>query len=303
VKDLLRRVLNLPRYGALALRDPQQSVEVWLEGWGEPRDVTCNQVVACLRPFTIGIILSEQVGEGILRLCFYRRGSRRLMGRLHLKAVGSIPLTGRHFCLFEVAGCDNYCVSPLPLRAYDLREQARAERRQRRNPHNFRMTHPDIRASHVFYICPRPVVLVSVEHEGAGNLFPMDLIGPTDSAYFSMALRLTSPAVELMRQSRRMALAGVPFSHKDTAYKLGEHHRKAAIDWETLPFPLERSAQFGLPVARDALRVREVQVEECHTVGSHMVFLTSVVSDTPGVRPQEQQLFHAFYGTGNMPPD
>jgi flavin reductase (DIM6/NTAB) family NADH-FMN oxidoreductase RutF len=116
-----------------------------------------------------------------------------------------------------------------------------------------------------------------------------------------MALRLTSPAVELMKQSRRMALAGAPFSQKDVAYKLGEHHRKARIDWDTLPFATRLSSQFGLPVSKDALRVREVRVEEFHAVGSHMLFLTSVVSDTLGDPPTEKQLFHAFYGTRQPP--
>jgi flavin reductase (DIM6/NTAB) family NADH-FMN oxidoreductase RutF len=163
------------------------------------------------------------------------------------------------------------------------------------------MTHADIRASHVFYICPRPVVLVTVEHQGTGNMFPMDLIGPTGSPWFSIALRLTSPAVDLMRQSRRLALASVPISYKDIAYKLGEHHRKVRIDWDSLPFRVQRSSQFGLPVAQAALRVREVRIEECHPVGSHMLFLTAPVSDTRRDPPVGKQLFHAFYGT-NRPP-
>ena len=302
MKGWLRRALNLPRYGAVALDDPQQSVEVWLEGLDQPRDVTRNNVVAALRPFTIGIMLDSSAppeGRG-LRLAF-RDGSARLLGVLHLKAGESVPVPGFRFCLFEVAECENYCVSRFQLRVYDGREQWRAERRQRRNPHNFRMTHPDIRASRAFYICPRPVLLVTVQHNGAGNMFPMDLVGPTDSPWFSMALRLTSPAVELMRQSRRMALAGVPFAYKEIAYKLGEHHRKERIDWDSLPFPVQPSASFGLPVASAALRVREVQVEECHTVGSHMLFRTSVVSDSRRDPPAEKQLFHAFYGTGNPP--
>ena len=81
---------------------------------------------------------------------------------------------------------------------------------------------PDLRASHVFYICPRPVVLVSVEHEGAGNLFPMDLIGPTDSPWFSMALRSTSPAVRLMQRSRRMALAEHPVRISGNCLRAGQ---------------------------------------------------------------------------------
>ncbi len=327
MKALLRRALNLPRYGAVALNDPQHSVEVSLEGLERPRDVTRNNVVAALRPFTVAIMLENgtTLDNRKLRLCFRGRTSGRSLGVLHLKPAGAIPLEGRLLCLFEIAECENYCVSQLQLLTYDIREEWRADRRQRRNPHNFRMTHPDIRASHVFYICPRPVVLVTVEHEGAGNMFPMDLIGPfprdligpfprdligpfprdligtTDSPWFSMALRLTSPAVELMKQSRRMVLTSAPFSYKDVAYKLGEHHRKARIDWGTLPFATRPSAQFGLPVAEAGLRVREVRVEEWHTVGSHMLFLTSVVSDTSREPSVEKQLFHAFYGTRRTP--
>ncbi|MEI9974800.1 MAG: hypothetical protein WDO73_23785 [Ignavibacteriota bacterium] len=143
--------------------------------------------------------------------------------------------------------------------------------------------------------------LVSVEHNGAGNIFPMDLVGPTDSPWFSMALRLTSPAVELIRQSRRMAVASVPFSQKAIAYKLGEHHAKTHIDWDSLPFAIERSPQFHLPVAAGALRVREVYVDRCQEVGSHMLFLTLPVSDTLCQPPVESQLFHAFYGTRQPP--
>jgi len=305
LKQPLRWALNLPRYGPVALKDPQSTVEVWLEGPEAPRDVTANNVVASLRPFTVGIMLGESAPppseEQKPRLCFRDRSSQRLLGVLHLSPAGAIALPGYRFCLFEIKSCENYCVSRLQMRAYDLREQWRAERRQHRNPHNFRMSHEGIRCSHAFYICPRPVVLVTVEHGVSGNMFPMDLIGPTDSPWFSMALRLTSPAAELMRQSRRMALASVPFSYKEFAYRLGEHHRKASIDWNSLPFPFEPSPQFHLPVAKAALRTREVQVEECRTVGSHMLFLTSLVSDTHSEQAREKQLFHAFYGTRHSP--
>jgi hypothetical protein len=131
VKALLRRALNLPRYGAVALDDPQKSIEVWLEGLDQPRDVTSNNVVAALRPFTVAIVLDNGLspfGNRPLRLCFRDGKSGRLRGVLHLKFAGAIPLAGRQFCLFEMAGCENRCVSPIQLRAYDLREKWRAER-------------------------------------------------------------------------------------------------------------------------------------------------------------------------------
>ena len=68
----LRYLVNSPRYGPLGLHDPQQPVEVFLEGLGEPRNVTRNNVVAALRPFTIGIMFdagSPPIPEGLrLRL-------------------------------------------------------------------------------------------------------------------------------------------------------------------------------------------------------------------------------------------
>jgi flavin reductase (DIM6/NTAB) family NADH-FMN oxidoreductase RutF len=156
------------------------------------------------------------------------------------------------------------------------------------------MTPADVRGIHVFYICPRPVVLVSVEHEASGNLFPMDLIGPTDSPWFSMALRSTSPAVRLMQQSRRMALSGVPFAYQAIAYELGKHHRLSNIDWDALPFPTTRSPLFHLRVPDAALRVCEVYVHEFHEVGSHVLFLTTVERESIPEGAQGPQLFHSF---------
>jgi flavin reductase (DIM6/NTAB) family NADH-FMN oxidoreductase RutF len=296
MKQRLRKLVNLPRYGAVGLHDPQQRIQVWLQGVGEPIDVTQNNVVAALRPFTIGVMLNRSFPEnlnGPVRLCMQeRRESGRLLGVIHLRFVRSIPLPEHRFCLFETTGCENFCVGRLNLRLYNFYERVRAELRQRRNPHNFRMTPTDLRCSHVFYICPRPVVLVTVEHEGASNMFPMDLIGPTDSPWYSMALRSTSPAVQLMQQSRRMALAGVPLPYKAAAYEMGKHHRQTSIDWADIPFRTVPSPLFGLPVPEAALRIREVRVQEFHEVGSHILFITTIERETPG--NDGLQLFHSF---------
>jgi flavin reductase (DIM6/NTAB) family NADH-FMN oxidoreductase RutF len=127
----------------------------------------------------------------------------------------------------------------------------------------------------------------------------MDLIGPTDSPWYSMALRSTSPAVRLMQQSRRMALASIPFTYKAIAYELAKHHKQASIDWSTLPFATMPSPLFGLRVPEAALRVREVSVQEVHEIGSHTLFLTSVERETAGA--DGLQLFHSFRRPGTEP--
>lgn len=300
VKQHLRSILNHPRYGPLGLYDPQSYVEAWLHGLDQPRDVTRNNVVAALRPFTIGIMLgrNEIVPEHRpFRLLMRHRESEQMLGSIELRLTRRISLPDHQFCLFETNGCQNRCVSAPNLQLYYLRKWYRTKLRQRKNLYNFQMTPADLRASYVFYICPRPVVLVTVAHGDSGNMFPMDLIGPTDSPWYSMALRKTSPAVRLMEESGRMALASTPFAYQQIAYDLGKHHQETSIDWSRLPFARKCSPEFGLPVAEAALKVREVEVREFHDVGSHILFITSIVRETtPRSDPDTggPQLFHAF---------
>ena len=235
-----------------------------------------------------------QAGQPLRLSMHDRRRPQHVLGALHLRLARTIELPEHRFCLFELGGSENLCVSSLSLCLYYLQEQWRMRQRRRTNPYNFHMTPRDVRGIHVFYICPRPVVLVSVEHEASGNLFPMDLIGPTDSPWFSMALRSTSPAVRLMQQSRRMALSGVPFAYQAIAYELGKHHRLSNIDWDALPFATTRSPLFHLRVPEAALRVCEVTVHEFHEVGSHVLFLTRVERVTIPDAAEGPQLFHSF---------
>jgi flavin reductase (DIM6/NTAB) family NADH-FMN oxidoreductase RutF len=281
------------------LDDPQEAVEVWLRGPSESKDVTRNNVIAALRPLTIGVMFGRnesqpQAGHPLRLSMHDRHTPQQVLGALLLRLVRTIELPEHRFCLFELDGRENLCVSPLSLRLYYLQEQRRMRQRLRTSPYNFQMTPQDVRGIHVFYICPRPVVLVSVEHEASGNLFPMDLIGPTDSPWFSMALRSTSPAVRLMQQSRRMALSGVPFAYQAIAYELGKHHRLSNIDWDALPFTTTRSPLFNLRVPDAALRVCEVTVHEFHEVGSHVLFLTTVERESIPDVAKVPQLFHSF---------
>src|ERR1700732_4573655 len=102
IKERLK-ALVLPYYGPVALHDPQCEVEVWLRGAGQPMDVTYNNVVAALRPFTLGVMFDAndlRPFDGKPRLCFHERaGRKRLLGVIHLRQARSIPLPAHRFCL------------------------------------------------------------------------------------------------------------------------------------------------------------------------------------------------------------
>jgi len=132
----------------------------------------------------------------------------------------------------------------------------------------------------IAYLCPRPVVLVSVDAPGHRNIFPMDLIGPLDrSGLFSLALRSTNVSVPTMREVRRVALSGIPATMKAVVYKLAAHHKQPLADWNELPFPVRPSREFGIPAVAAALHIRELAIVHSQEVGSHTLFLGRIVSD------------------------
>jgi len=55
--------------------------------------------------------------------------------------------------------------------------------------------------------------------------------------------------------------------------KLTSHHKKQQVDWEALPFQALRSPRLSLRIPDIALRVREVELLDFQTVGSHTLFV------------------------------
>jgi flavin reductase (DIM6/NTAB) family NADH-FMN oxidoreductase RutF len=153
----------------------------------------------------------------------------------------------------------------------------------------------ELHALFAFYICPRPVVLVSVQDEARSNIFPMDLIGSVAPGYFSMALHSTSSGASLIESSRRVALSSVPIDQTAVAYELGKNHKRVGFCWDDVPFRTTLSSTFGIPIPDFALRVRELQIEDVRSLGSHRFFLGRIVRDE--WRSQGSQLFfiHGFY--------
>lgn len=296
---MLKRVLlgphAIPQWVPIGLHDPQDQVDVLLCARGDVRDVTRNNVVAALRPLTIGLTLpADETPARRADLLFReRRESGTLLGTIGLEFSTSIPVGSYRYWLCGTLGHTNRCLAP-PRRWFHELRQVRAMFRSK-EAFNFRLAPMELLRLFVFYCCPRPVSLVTVGWQDALNMFPMDLIGETEAGVFSMALRRTSPAVELIRQSKRLTLSGAPDDLRDHVYALGKHHRVRTIDVSALPFETEPSPLLRLPMLKSAVRVREIEVLETSVVGSHQLFLTRVLHDER--RSRAPQMFHAsgFY--------
>jgi len=221
-------------------------------------------------------------------LVFRQTSDGAELGRIGLRKTMSIPLSEGHYRVFAAVGHSDRCLGPARRSLHYVYQWWKS--RSRGEPHKFRMEFLDFLRLWTFYVCPRPVALISVQHDGADNMFPMDLIGPTETGYFSLALRNTSPSVELISKSPRIALSEIPVELAEAVYTLGKHHRLRNIDLTALPFDVEVSSEFRLPVPSAALGVVELHVERIHALGSHVVFLARPVSDQR--RCSGRRMFH-----------
>jgi flavin reductase (DIM6/NTAB) family NADH-FMN oxidoreductase RutF len=304
VREGLKRLLlgsaNVRRQCVVGMCEPQSEISAWLHGFGEPLDVTRSNVIASARPLTIGIGIGrrfELAGTrgGQASLKFRETRKNRLLGEISLRMTEAIPVGNDQLCLFETLSSRNYCVPRARLWFRKLYDAWRAWQSERSETLVFRMRQDELRSVFAFYICPRPVVLVTVAHEGAGNIVPMDLIGPVGATHFTLALHNTSAALPLIQQSRRIALSSVPLNHTSLAFELGGNHKKASIDWHDLPFATASSAAFGLPVPQFSLRVREMEIEVIRTLGSHTLFIARTTEDQRWADGPQLFQIHGFY--------
>lgn len=279
---LKRRVRTLPQWVAIATREPQEAVEIAMVTAGRQVNVTRTSVVASLRPFTLAIGLDERVSATIdgghePELRFTDSASRRTVAVLKLRHVRTEIAAGATIGFFEVRHGTHYCLRR--PHAYWNRWRQNHAMRKNRDPGNFSMPPESVQNMMMFYICPRPVVLVSVEDSNHSNVFPMDLIGPISSDHFTLALRSTSQSVATMQSVRRVALSDIAATDRAIAYRLGAHHKNVKVDWSALPFGIKRSDNYSLPYPDSALRVREIDILNAETIGSHTFFVTKIVSD------------------------
>src|SRR6202044_31566 len=245
-------------------------------------DVTRAAVVAALRPLTLGVGLDAQLIHALEdssqpQLHFVDLEAGRTVGTLQLQHIRNWSTAGTAIGLFEVQRGTHRCVA-WPYRPWNRWLQNRRLLRRKHDPSNFFMPPEAVQQQMIFYICPRPVVLVSVDDGSHSNLFPMDLIGPISADYFTLALRSTSPSIATMKSARRVALSDVPARDYATAYKLGIHHKNVKVEWDHLPFEIQRSRHFSLPCPAIALRVREIEILDFDTIGSHTFFVTQIAS-------------------------
>lgn len=280
---------DLRQWAPVALQDSSAEVEVLATAVGAAASEVCDGgvTVASLRPLMFVVKNTNSKLDRPLRISLRERATQRVIATIDCQFAAKV-CTGKGSDLLQYHPTSVRFRIPITRLWLSAGYQKFSSWRRMRtkDPYNFEMRGMELRSLQVFYIRPRPVVLTSVAAAGLENIFPMDLIGPVSEDQFTLALRSTSPAVELMRHSRKVLLADVPADKKNIAYQLGAHHRRRSIDWSALPFSTAQSPCFQLRFPTFASRIREFSIDDVFEVGSHNLFVCSLVhherrSDAP----------------------
>jgi len=272
VRPLVR---PLPQWTTVAVEPPQRTVSATMR-WGQQfTDVTADHTVASLKP----LVMASSVDAGPRPTIEYSdNATGKLIGRLQLARMASIDTGDATVVLYRVEDGAHRCLA-WPRRPWNAWLQNRLMRKTPSAQHAL-MEPKGVQQLMVSYLCPRPVVLVSVGEPDHQNIFPMDLIGPLErSGLYSLALRSTNVSAQIMRDSKRVALSHIPATMKALAYQLSEHHRHPLADWQALPFPVQPSRRLAIPTVEQALRVQELAIVHSQEIGSHVLFLCRIVCE------------------------
>jgi flavin reductase (DIM6/NTAB) family NADH-FMN oxidoreductase RutF len=285
------------RHLPIALRESDEPlVRLELHDSSETsRDITFEHAPVSLRPLILGV-RTEGAGAhdrgGRRSIVVRDRATDELLGEIFLAPAGALPLERGELSLFRAMRCRNSTVaSRVRWWRYAL-AWVHAQRAPSRGD-GLRMSASDLRCLNVYYMSPRPVYLIGVASGDRSNLFPMDLVGTIGSGEFLLALRATSPAIELMETSRVIAMSAAPPENIAEVYALGAHHRKASVDTSTLPFAIQPSPLHALPVLSHGF-TRELSVRATHRIGSHVLFVCRVDAEQ-GATPRRMAHISLMY--------
>lgn len=293
----------LPEEFATGIADPQEEISVLLDGMGEPIDVTFCHSTACSDPFLIAVAFEGRTPTSRelhrLSLKFYERnGERKLLGDIGLLLKEKISVIGGELFLFAPRRVRNYCLPRLPLGAHYSLHLLRQW--QSTSASAMTMTFLQRRAAMVTFIRPHPTVLVSVKDERGGNIFPMNIMGALGTNRFGFALRNDRLAGQSVERAGRLVMSNVPVRHASLAYGMAGNHTKAFVQWDELPFSTKPSPMFRSPIPEFALRVREMELEKVHRIGSHSFFVARILRDTVFSSEPSLCVIHGYYQTRRL---
>ena len=251
--------------------------QVYLEINDKKLEVTKNQWVLCLEPLIFGIWIEDELVKHDLfnkkkcKIIFEDSNSlktKTAIANLELKETIEEP-NGVLFLLTLKTS-----------RIYSL-NFIRAQFLFRRYYKKAGFSFEKFKSFVTAYSYPRKVSLISFKSEDHYNIFPMDLVGELKNPNrMVFGLRHTNRTLSRIITTEKLIASEIPFTQKDSIYKLGSHHSVNPPLPKDLPFHVSESNVFGFYIPEWACSYKEIRILKTINLGSHMLLWGELINET-----------------------
>ena len=248
-------------------------------------DVTSNHLIVELRPQLLGIMLSEKDADLVrqhpeefylsLHDPEHQKMPNYCIGKVGLRYRQNIDLHEHVFVIFETTYCKNYCLPAWRVQSHFLYERVKLYFDN--DPHTTqKMTPQYLFSNWLLFSLPRAVALVSFDDGEHSNMFPMDLIGATDSPYYLLSLTSNDPSLPHILNAKKLVVSHIPLDQTDQTYAMGKNHKQESVGRKDMIVETKLSPVFKIPVPSSALCVRELNIVDSYRVDYHTIIVTNL---------------------------
>jgi len=273
-----------PQTQAAIFLNAKKTKDTALQGFARV-DISTNHVLVELRPQFIAIMVNakdlnlftEYPDEFYLTFADPEHATEpnKIFGEIGLCFKRHINIAEYALVLFETTYCKNYCLSSWRIQSHYLYERIKLF--FDRNPHNTqKMSSYYLFSNWLLFSMPRAVALVSFDDGQYSNMFPMDLIGPTDSPYYVLSLTSSDPSLPHILKNRRLVVSHVPLHETDNVYAMAKNHKRQSTSREEMIVDTKLSPDFNIPIPVSALCIRELDIVTSFDVDYHTIIISQV---------------------------
>jgi len=286
IQKLLNKFSGLhyrQEYLCLAKEAFQQPLYVYLvAGRKVVVDVTDLQIFVGYSPLVIalpsGIIAG--LNSQTIQLIFSRRFLQQneffiekdAIARLYLKKIAQQSVSESVVCFYEGVQGRHHFLSGFQQAIIRLNNHWYG-----RKPGNVFLSGNLYDQVQIGYAVPRKICLITVGQNNLYNHFPTDLHGKVDQRYYVISLRHEGNACKQVESSGKIVLSDMDVNSYKKVYALGKNHMQPLKERSAFDFSSNGSKSLDLPLPKEVVSYKELEVISSFIVGLHKLILFRIV--------------------------
>jgi len=130
---------------------------------------------------------------------------------------------------------------------------------------------------HVAYALPRTISLITVSDGELFNHFPTDLHGQVNDEFYIISLRHEGKACQQVESAKRIVISNMDAATFRSVYALGKNHMQPLKDRSVFDFDIPVSGNFRLPLPKNMIAYKELQLQRSFMHGIHKILLFKII--------------------------